>query len=335
MFTPKNILITGGSGFIGSNFIHYMLRKYDDIKIFNLDKLTYASNSHNLLPIKDNASYQFLRGDICDRDNVNQIFLNNNINTVIHFAAESHVDRSITSASDFIKTNIVGTHILLEAASNAWDLTNTNTKECRFHHISTDEVYGSLNERDPGFVEDSKYFPSSPYSASKASSDHLVRAWAETFKLPVTISNCSNNYGKYQHHEKLIPVIINSCKNETSIPIYGNGTNIRDWLHVDDHCSAIDLIVRNAKNDSVYNIGGNCEKSNLEIVKIICEICDHLMPRSSPYIDLINFVDDRKGHDFRYAVNSKKLKKELNWSPLISFEEGIKDTIKWYLNQGN
>ena len=333
MHNPKNILVTGGAGFIGSNFILHMLGKYKNIKIFNLDKLTYASNSKNLLSVNTNSNYKFYEGDICDRDLVYKIFLKNNIDTVIHFAAESHVDRSITSASDFIKTNIIGTNELLEAATKFWNISDTNRDNYRFHHISTDEVYGSLDQDDEAFKEDNKYFPNSPYSATKASSDHLVNAWAGTFKLPVTISNCSNNYGKYQHNEKLIPVIINACLNQTPIPIYGNGKNIRDWLHVDDHCNAIDLIIRNAKNNSVFNIGGNSEKSNLEVVEIICELCDFYIPRSLSYKELITFVNDRKGHDFRYAINCNKIKKELNWSPVISFEEGIKDTVKWYLNK--
>ncbi len=328
-FKPKNILITGGLGFIGTNFIEYFLKKYSDINIINIDKHTYAANKKYTTNL---SNYEYKKGDICDKKLITSILKNKQIDTIINFAAESHVDNSITNALDFINTNIIGTYTLLDSARAVWDLKSENYEnKYRFHHISTDEVFGSLEQNDQKFTEANKYFPNSPYSASKASSDHLVRAWHETFKIPITISNCSNNYGPYQHSEKFIPTIIDSCKNQTSIPIYGDGKNIRDWLHVQDHCEAIDLILRNSKIGKTYNIGGNCEMNNLEIVSNICDFFNKNIRIHENYENLIKFVEDRKGHDFRYAIDCSEIKQDLGWSPKINFETGIIDTIKWYL----
>ena len=335
MFKPKNILVTGGSGFIGANYIKYMLGKYNGINISNLDKLTYASEQKNLASIAHSDNYQFYEGDICDRELVSKIITNSFIDTIVHFAAESHVDRSIKNSNDFINTNIIGTHCLLEESSKIWRSRNLNENSCRFHHISTDEVYGSLDKDDHPFTEENKYYPNSPYSASKASSDHLVRAWSETHKLPISISNCSNNYGRFQHNEKFIPVIVNSCKSNKTIPVYGNGKNIRDWLHVDDHCMAIDKIIRKGDVGATYNIGGDNEIANIDLVEMICSICDGLIPEKFNYKELIVFTDDRLGHDFRYSINSQKMHNDLGWSPKVNFKDGLTDTIDWYLNSNN
>ncbi|MHB8904267.1 MAG: dTDP-glucose 4,6-dehydratase [Patescibacteria group bacterium] len=307
------LLITGGAGFIGSNFIHYWLKNHPADEIINLDLLTYAGNLENLKDIENNSNYKFVKGDICDVALVNELV--KGIDLIVHFAAESHVDRSIKNSADFIKTNVEGTRVLLEAAKNNGNI--------RFHHISTDEVFGSLNLGDPKFNEKTPYDPRSPYSASKASSDHLVRAYYHTHGLPITISNCSNNYGAYQFPEKLIPLFITNLLEGKSVPVYGSGKNIRDWIQVDDHNRGVDFIIKNGKIGETYCLGGNSEYTNLEITKLILE----LMGSGE---DKIDYVSDRLGHDLRYAIDFDKAKKELGWEPQISFLEGLKTTIKWY-----
>ena len=310
-----NLLITGGAGFIGSNLIYYIVEKYPDYKIINLDNLTYAGNLKNLKNLENNSNYKFIKGDINDYDLVDKIIKENNIDTIIHLAAESHVDKSITGPDQFITTNIVGTHNLLKLA-----LANN---KIRFHHVSTDEVFGSLGEGDPKFTEESAYDPRSPYSASKASSDHLVRSYYHTFDLPITISNCSNNYGPYQHKEKMIPLFIDKLLKSEQVPIYGDGRNIRDWLYVTDHCRAIDLIVHQGKIGETYLVGGDSEMRNINIAKLLADKLGHSA-------NMIKLVKDRPGHDWRYAIDASKIKKELGWEPQINFEQGITKTIKWY-----
>ena len=331
----KAILVTGGAGFIGSNFVPYFCKKYPDYQIINLDKLTYAGNLDNLQECHDMSNYTFVQGDICDVSMLEKLFAQYDIRGVIHFAAESHVDNSITGPRPFIETNILGTFNLLEAARKYWMTAPNQYKagyeNCRFHHISTDEVYGSLGETGL-FEETTAYAPNSPYSASKASSDFLVRAYFHTFGMNVTTSNCSNNYGPKQHPEKLIPKIISNCLAEKPIPIYGDGKNIRDWLYVLDHCKAIDLIYHTGKAGETYNVGGRNERNNLEIVHKICEILDEKRPRKSgKYADLITFVKDRAGHDKRYAIDATKLETELGWKAEETFETGIVKTVEWYL----
>lgn len=311
------MLITGGAGFIGSNFIRHILKKYPNYQITNLDNLTYAGNLANLEDVKDNPNYQFIKGDISDYKLVNDLIGETDL--IVHFAAESHVDRSILDSASFIKTNIIGTHALLEAAKN---------HRARFHHISTDEVFGSLSIEDEPFKETTGYDPRSPYSASKASSDHLVRAYYHTFGLPMTISNCSNNYGPNQFPEKLIPLFITNLIENKKIPVYGTGANVRDWIHVSDHCEAIDKIIHGGKIGETYCVGGNCEKTNMEITKKILE----LMGRGE---EMIEYVKDRPGHDLRYAIDNSKIKRELNWEPKIKFEDGLKQTIDWYRENSN
>lgn len=311
------LLVTGGAGFIGSNFIHHIIKKYPDYKIINLDLLTYAGNLENLKDIENNPNYKFVKGDICDAELVNKIIIENEVDMIVHFAAESHVDRSIDNPEAFLKTNILGTHTLLEAAKN--------NGKIRFHHISTDEVFGSLEPNDAPFSEKTAYDPRSPYSASKAASDHLVRAYFHTFGLPITISNCSNNYGPYHFPEKVIPLFITNLLEGKKVPLYGDGMNVRDWLYVEDHCSAIDAIIHNGKIGETYCIGGNSEKTNKEITYKILK----LMGKGE---DSIEFVKDRLGHDRRYAIDFSKIKKELSWEPKINFEEGLKSTIEWYKN---
>ena len=331
----KTILVTGGAGFIGSNFVPYFCKKYPDYQIINLDKLTYAGNLDNLQECSGMKNYTFVQGDICDQAFIEKLFKDYDIHGVVHFAAESHVDNSISGPRPFIETNILGTFNLLEAARRYWmDAPNqykSGYEGCRFHHISTDEVYGTLGET--GFFEETTaYAPNSPYSASKASSDFLVRAYYHTFGLNVTTSNCSNNYGPKQHPEKLIPKIISNCLNEKPIPIYGDGKNIRDWLYVLDHCKAIDLIYHIGKAGETYNVGGRNERNNLEIVHKICAILDEKRPRKSgKYADLITFVKDRAGHDRRYAIDATKLETELGWKAEETFETGIVKTVDWYL----
>jgi len=318
-YKAKKILVTGSAGFIGCNFVRFILAKYNDIAIISLDKLTYAGNKENL---PNDVRHTFIQGDICDAKLVNKLMQQYNIDTIVHFAAESHVDRSIENSAPFIETNIVGTYTLLEAARKF---------ACRFHHISTDEVYGELWPNDPLFNETTPYNPSSPYSASKASSDHLVRAYFRTYNLPITISNCSNNYGPYQHAEKLIPTVIRCCIEQKPIPVYGDGSNIRDWLHVADHCSAIDTIITQGKIGETYNIGGNCEIDNLSLVHKICAIMDKKRPINGQHSDLIIFVNDRPGHDWRYGIDNQKIKGRLNWQPQYDFYAGLQLTIEFYL----
>ena len=333
----KSILVTGGAGFIGSNFVPYFCKKYPDYQIINLDKLTYAGNLDNLQECHDMSNYTFVQGDICDVSMLEKLFAQYDIRGVIHFAAESHVDNSITGPRPFIETNILGTFNLLETARKYWMTAPNQYKEgyenCRFHHISTDEVYGTLG--DTGlFEETTAYAPNSPYSASKASSDFLVRSYFHTFGMNVTTSNCSNNYGPKQHPEKLIPKIISNCLAEKAIPIYGDGKNIRDWLYVLDHCKAIDLIYHTGKAGETYNVGGRNERNNITIVKTICAILDEKRPRANgkKYEELITFVQDRAGHDFRYAIDATKLETELGWKADENFDTGIVKTVEWYLN---
>lgn len=313
----KKMLITGGAGFIGSNFIHYILSKYNDYQVINLDKLTYAANLDNLKDIEDNKNYRFIHGDIADQEFIFKLFENEKFDIVINFAAESHVDNSILNPQIFTITNILGTQVLLDACRKY------NIK--RFHQVSTDEVYGELplDDKNILFTEKTPLNPSSPYSASKASADMLVKSYYRTYSLPITISRCSNNYGPYQHLEKLIPLMISKAINNDNLPVYGNGLNVRDWLHVYDHCTAIDLIIHEGKIGEIYNIGGNNEKSNIDVVKII-------LKELGKSEKLIKYVNDRPGHDLRYAIDSTKIKTTLNWNPVYSFEKGILDTIKWY-----
>lgn len=324
-------LITGGCGFIGSNFINYILDNHFVDHVVNIDKLTYAGNSRNLQKYDQDSRYSFIQGDICDQNLIGKVLETHQPNVIVHFAAESHVDRSIDGPAEFIRTNISGTYTLLQESLKYYH--GIKEKHAfRFHHISTDEVFGSLNSAG-FFTEETKYNPSSPYSASKASSDHLARAWQRTFGLPVLISNCSNNYGPYQFPEKLIPLMILNCLAEKALPVYGQGENIRDWLYVFDHCSAIYQIIEHGKTGETYNVGGNNEIKNLDIVKTICSLMDEIQPSKNlqSYHELITFVQDRPGHDFRYAIDSSKLKNELDWKPKETFETGIRKTVHWYL----
>lgn len=325
----KTILVTGGAGFIGSNFVKLMLEKYPEYKIINIDALTYAGNLENLEDIDSNPNYEFIKVDIRDREKVEEIFKNNEITSVVNFAAESHVDRSIEEPEVFLTTNIIGTQVLLDTAKKYWKV-NPGDKYCKeykpgvkFLQVSTDEVYGALGETGM-FVETMPLMPNSPYSASKASADMIVRAYNETFGMPVNITRCSNNYGPYQFPEKLIPLMINNCLNEKDLPVYGDGMQVRDWLHVSDHCSAIDTVLHKGKDGEVYNIGGNNEKANIEIVKLIIGT----LGKSE---DLIKYVKDRPGHDRRYAIDNTKITTELGWEPAYTFEQGMKETIQWYL----
>lgn len=336
--SEKTILITGGAGFIGANFVPYFLQAYPQCRIINLDKLTYAGNLDNLREVANNPRYRFVQGDICDTALVSQLFEQEDIQGVIHFAAESHVDNSISGPLPFIKTNIEGTFTLLEAARKHWLLAPGQIKPgyeaARFHHISTDEVYGTLGETGL-FTETTPYAPNSPYSASKASSDLLVRAYHHTYGMNVTTSNCSNNYGPKQHGEKLIPTIIRKALAGQAIPIYGDGKNVRDWLYVLDHCKGIALVFEKGISGETYNIGGRNERNNLQIVDTICSILDQMKPAKSgkSYKELITFVKDRAGHDKRYAIDATKLETQLGWQAEETFETGIKRTVEWYLSQ--
>jgi dTDP-glucose 4,6-dehydratase len=324
----KTILITGGAGFIGSHVVRLFVNKYPNYKIVNLDKLTYAGNLANLTDIENKPNYEFVKADIVDAQVINEIFEKYKFDGVIHLAAESHVDRSIANPMEFIMTNIVGTVNLLNAARNLW---KDNMDGKRFYHISTDEVYGSLGE-EGFFTEETAYDPRSPYSASKASSDHLVRAYFHTYKMPVVISNCSNNYGQFQFPEKLLPLSINNINHNKPIPIYGKGENIRDWLYVVDHARAIDLIYHEGKTGDTYNIGGNNEWTNIDLIHKLCEIMDRKLNREAgTSLKLITYVKDRAGHDLRYAIDSTKLQNELGWKPSLQFEEGMEITVDWYL----
>jgi dTDP-glucose 4,6-dehydratase len=327
-----NILVTGGAGFIGSNFIRYIFENTEFAgKIVNMDCLTYAGNPDNLSDIEskfESERYFFENVNICDHEKVNKIIRKYDIDTVVHFAAESHVDRSILGPGEFIQTNIVGTQVLLDACRNSWE----NRDDTIFHHISTDEVYGSLGE-EGYFYENTPYDPRSPYSASKASSDHIVRAYSHTYGLPITISNCSNNYGPYQFPEKLIPVMILNILEKKPLPVYGDGKNIRDWLYVDDHNSAVWSIINKGKNGETYNIGGENEWENIKLVETLCSIMDKKLPQENEiYQSLITFVKDRPGHDRRYAINCDKIKNDLGWSQSYNFDQGLEKTVDWYLN---
>jgi dTDP-glucose 4,6-dehydratase len=325
----KKLLITGGAGFIGSHVVRLFVNKYPAFQIFNLDKLTYAGNLENLKDIENRPNYTFVKGDIVDSDFIQQFFTQHQFDGVIHLAAESHVDRSISNPMEFIFTNIIGTVNLLNAARQIW---KDNFIEKMFYHISTDEVYGSLGETGY-FTEETAYSPHSPYSASKASSDHLVRAYHDTFGLPVVISNCSNNYGPNQFPEKLLPLFIHNIKNNKPLPVYGQGLNVRDWLYVEDHAAAIDLIFHKGKVGETYNIGGNNEWKNIDLILKLCEIMDKKLNRApSTSQKLITYVKDRAGHDLRYAIDSSKLHNELGWSPSLDFEHGLEKTVDWYLS---
>ncbi|HUI88481.1 MAG TPA: dTDP-glucose 4,6-dehydratase [Anaerolineales bacterium] len=325
----KNVLITGGAGFIGSNFVRYLLNVERNVRVINLDALTYAGSLENLKDLPDGSRHTFIQGNIGDENLVGQVFSENNIDTVVHFAAESHVDRSILGPAPFIQTNIVGTFTLLEAARHAWAGERSGR---RFHHVSTDEVFGSLNPNDSAFTESRPYEPRSPYSASKAASDHLVRAYFHTYALPVTITNCSNNYGPYQFPEKLIPLMILNATQEKPLPVYGDGKQIRDWLYVEDHCEAIHLVLKHGQPGETYNIGGGNQPSNIDLVRELCSILDELKPASRRHQELIAFVPDRPGHDRRYAMDITKIRNELGWSPKHDIESGLRATVKWYLS---
>ncbi|MFZ1491951.1 MAG: dTDP-glucose 4,6-dehydratase [Candidatus Competibacter denitrificans] len=329
---PHHVLVTGGAGFIGCNFVRHLLATDPAVRIVTLDLLTYAGSVDNLADLPDSARHRFVQGDICDRPLVDQLLREHAIDTIAHFAAESHVDRSITGPAAFVQTNLVGTFTLLEAARLAW-LDGKKAEGCRFHHISTDEVYGTLKHDDPPFLETTPYAPNSPYSASKAGSDHLVRAYFHTYGLPVVTTNCSNNYGPFQHGEKFIPTVIRACLLQKPIPVYGDGSNIRDWLYVEDHCRGIETVIRHGKLGGTYNIGGCNEWANLNIVKRICDLLDERRPQQAPHDRLISFVTDRPGHDWRYAIDAAKMDRDLDWRPLETFESGIAKTVDWYLQR--
>lgn len=343
----SSLLVTGGAGFIGANFVHYWTEHYPDDRVVVLDALTYAGNLQSLEDLLEKPQFRFVKGDICDQDLVASLLRDESIDTLVHFAAESHVDRSISGPGAFIQTNIVGTYSLLEAARQVWV---ANDREHRFHHVSTDEVFGSLGVDDPAFCESTLYAPNSPYSASKAGSDHLVRAYQHTYGLQVTTSNCSNNYGPYQFPEKLIPLMILHALEGKSLPVYGDGSNIRDWLYVEDHVRAIDLVLRKGRVGETYNVGGNEEHSNLDIVKTLCESIDDVLQNSTSLRSrfknspaskglktesLITFVADRPGHDWRYAIDAAKVESELDFRPARSFAQGLHNTIQWMLDNEN
>lgn len=334
----RTYLVTGGAGFIGSNYIHYMFEKYgDEICIINVDKLTYAGNLENLKSVADRENYHFVKADICDSDTIRKIFQNYDIDRVVHFAAESHVDRSIKNPEVFVQTNVLGTLVMLNAAKEAWELEGGAFKEDKkFLHVSTDEVYGSLSEDGGYFYETTPYDPHSPYSASKASSDMLVKSYMDTYKFPANITNCSNNYGPYQFPEKLIPLVIHNALEGKKLPVYGDGKNVRDWLYVMDHAKGIDMVQEQGRLFETYNIGGHNEKQNIQIIRIILNTLQELLPEGDErkkHINenLIAYVEDRKGHDRRYAIAPDKIKEEIGWTPDTKFEEGIRLTVKWYL----
>ncbi|MDP4178309.1 MAG: dTDP-glucose 4,6-dehydratase [Bacillota bacterium] len=326
----KTYFVTGGAGFIGSNFIHYMINKYNDIKIINFDKLTYAGNLENLKGVDKNPNYIFIQGDICNKDDVQKVFSEYEIDYVVHFAAESHVDRSIKEPEVFVKTNVLGTVNLLNVAKSFWETSEGFKAGKKFLHVSTDEVYGSLGETGY-FTETTPLDPHSPYSSSKTGSDLMVKAYFDTYKMPVNITRCSNNYGPFQFPEKLIPLLINNCINHKELPVYGDGMNIRDWLFVEDHCKAIDMVINGGRLGEVYNIGGHNERTNIHIVKTVISYINENVD-SSVTESLIKYVEDRKGHDRRYGIDPTKIKEELGWYPETTFEIGIKKTIKWYLD---
>ena len=329
----RNILITGGAGFIGSHVVRLFVTKYPDYRIVNLDKLTYAGNLANLKDVEDKPNYEFVKADICDFDEVKNIISRYDIDGIIHLAAESHVDRSIRDPFTFARTNVMGTLSLLQAAKQEWEASASGYEGKRFYHISTDEVYGALQFDGSFFTETTKYDPHSPYSASKAGSDHFVRAFHDTYGMPTLVTNCSNNYGPYQFPEKLIPLFINNIRHNKPLPVYGKGENVRDWLYVVDHARAIDIIFHKGKTAETYNIGGFNEWKNIDLIKVIIKTVDRLLGRSEGASEhLITYVTDRAGHDLRYAIDSTKLKNELGWEPSLQFEEGIEKTVRWYLD---
>ncbi|MFN0201524.1 MAG: dTDP-glucose 4,6-dehydratase [Bacteroidia bacterium] len=324
----QNILITGGAGFIGSHLVRYFVKKYPNYRIINVDKLTYAGNLANLTDLENEPNYTFVQADICDNSKIKELFSQFQIEAVIHLAAESHVDRSISNPMAFVETNIIGTVTLLNVAREMWG----NRQDVLFYHVSTDEVYGSLHEENTFFKETTAYDPQSPYSASKAASDHFVRAYHNTYKLPVKLSNCSNNYGSHQYPEKLIPLFIHNIMKNKPLPVYGKGENVRDWLWVEDHCSAIDTIFHQGKIGETYNIGGKNEWKNIDLIHLLCQIMDKKLGRNAgESARLITYVTDRAGHDLRYAIDPTKLETDLNWQPSITFEKGLELTIDWYL----
>ena len=329
----RSIVITGGAGFIGSNFVHHWCENYPEDRVIVLDALTYAGNLHNLATLKDRKNFRFLQGDICDRALVDELFASENIDTVAHFAAESHVDRSILGPGAFVQTNVVGTFTLLESFRQHW-LSNHQPDKYRFLHVSTDEVYGSLGLDDPAFTETTPYAPNSPYSASKAGSDHLARAYFHTYGMPTIITNCSNNYGSYHFPEKLIPLMCINILLGKPLPVYGDGQNVRDWLYVRDHCQALDTVIHKGKAGETYNIGGNNEVKNIDLVRMLCDLMDELAPDLpvKPAQNLITFVRDRPGHDRRYAIDATKIRTELGWQPQETVEGGLRKTIQWYLD---
>jgi dTDP-glucose 4,6-dehydratase len=329
-----NILVTGGAGFIGSNFVHYILGIDTGVRVINLDVLTYSGSLENLKELPNADHYTFIKGDICDSEMVAALLRKHEVDTIVHFAAESHVDRSISGPAQFVRTNISGTFTLLEAARQYWLQDSAiSTKHVRFHHVSTDEVYGSLAPDEPAWTEESPYDPHSPYAASKAASDHLVRAYGHTYGLPYTLTNCTNNYGPYQFPEKLIPLMILNALEGKPLPVYGDGQQIRDWLHVEDHCDAIYTVLTRGLTGSSYNIGGGNQPDNITIVETICDILDELKPESQfrPHRQLIQFVKDRPGHDRRYALDIQRIKRDLSWQPRHSMQQGLLDTVAWYL----
>jgi dTDP-glucose 4,6-dehydratase len=329
---PRRLIVTGGAGFIGANFVHYWCQKYPDDRVVVLDALTYAGNRQTLAILEDHPNFRFVKGDICDRPMIDALLQEEAIDTLAHFAAESHVDRSILGPDAFIRTNVVGTFTLLEAFRQHWQLAERPT-DYRFHHVSTDEVYGSLSPEDPAFSETTPYTPNSPYSASKAGSDHLVRAYHHTYGMPTTITNCSNNYGPYHFPEKLIPLMCINILMGKPLPVYGDGQNIRDWLYVGDHCTAIDTVLHLGSVGETYNVGGNNEVKNIDLVHILCDLMNELAPHlpTRPAQELITYVKDRPGHDRRYAINSTKLQTELGWTPSVTVEQGMRLTVEWFL----